>query len=229
MRIRLIDFSFIFIGVVAGIILSLQIQAKPVFTGSFPLDQLKTQKSLISTFALEQESLKKKLEEIKEKHSSLQKTLEKYSSKKTLQTLDRLKQTVGLTEITGEGIRISLNDNPSVSRFDFSGINENFVQAADIRDLVNALFLKDAVAVAVNGKRISPLTSIQSVFDSILIGNFQTAPPFIFEAVGNSEALAEAKHILEKRKIQIFADYSVLLRIPALESVRQVKFISLND
>ena len=74
-----------------------------------------------------------------------------------------------------------------MNRGDFSAADENFVQAAYLRDLVNALFLKDASAVSVNGKRALPLTPIQSAFDTILIQNVQVYSPFTIEAVGSSE------------------------------------------
>ena len=145
--------------------------------------------------------------------------------------LKRLEHLTGLDEIKGIGVRITLSDNSSVNRVDFSSLNEYFVQATDLRDLVNALFLKDATAVAINGKRILPLTTIQAVFDSILVGNIQISSPFVVEAVGTPAGLQDALQQIQERKIQIFVDPNVNLTIPPLEmaNVRAAQYMSLTD
>lgn len=229
MRSRLFDFVFISIGITIGIILSLQIRANPVKSGSFPLQQLEVKKSLLEAFSFEQENLKKQLTAIEVKKEEAQDIVERRFSKETRRTIERLKELTGFQVIEGKGIRITLSDNPSVVRSDFSSINENFVQATDLRDLVNGLFLQDAVAISVNEKRIIPLTPIQSAFDSMLVGNFQITPPFIFEAVGNPESLQEALRFIKKSKIQIFTDIFGNLKIPPLESSRSMKFTSLTS
>ncbi len=229
MKNRFINLFFISIGVAIGIILSLQIRAQPVGTSSSPEKQLAIQKSLLNSFSAEQEELKKKLLSIEEKLASAKAVMEKRSSGETQETLTRLKQKTGFDTVSGEGIRITLSDNPSVSRVDFSALNENFVQASDMRDLVNALFLQDARAIAINEKRILPFTSIQPVFDSILVGNFQIGSPFTISAVGNPNALQEAIKGLYKRKIQIFVDLPATLTIVPADNPRSLKFLSLDD
>lgn len=226
MRIRLLDLVFIAIGVTVGIILSLQIRADPIRSGSFPLEQLEVKKSLLESFSLEQENLKKELQAIEAKKKEARDIIERRSSVKTRRTLDRLKKLTGFQPLEGEGVRITLSDHSSVSRADFSSINENFVQATDLRDIVNGLFLKDAAAISINNKRISPLTPIQSAFDNILVGNFQITPPFSIEAIGNPTALQEAVHSIKKSKIRIFVDVAAKLKILSRESIRSTKFLS---
>lgn len=227
MRFRLLDIVFIAIGVAIGIILSLQIRANPVKSGGTPLEQFEVKRSLLTSFALEQENLKKQLAATEEKRKEAQIIIERRSSKETRRTLERLKQITGFQTEEGEGIQIILNDNSAVTRIDFSSINENFVQATDLRDLVNALFLKDARAVSINDKRIIPLTPIQSAFDSVIIRNFQITPPFVIEAIGRPVALQEAISSIKNSKIQIFIDTALNITVPPLESGRSFKFISL--
>lgn len=228
MRNNLVHLIFVIIGIFVGVIFALQIQADPPRADSFPLSQLNIQKSMLVSFSSEQEMLKRQLDEVKEKIAEAKKTIEQRSSKKTIKTLEHLKSLTGLDKISGSGVSITLNDNFNVSRLDFSSINENFVQAADIRDLVNSLFLKDAKAISINGKRVLPLTPIQPVFDSILVGNIQMTSPFIFEAAGNEEELKLAVGVLKKRKIQVFVDPKDSLNIGPSETARSVKFISLE-
>ncbi|MEK9132565.1 MAG: DUF881 domain-containing protein [Patescibacteria group bacterium] len=227
MKLRLIDTVFILIGLAVGIILSLQIRSQPIGNRSFPLDQLEVQKSLLSTFSLEQTDLKKELESVENKLTEARAIVERRSSRQTLRQLDSLKKLTQLNAATGSGIRITLSDNPSVSRLDFSAINENFVQATDLRDLVNALYLKDAKAISINGKRVSPLMPIQPVFDSILVGNFQISSPFMVEAVGNSDALKEVAISLQSKKIHVYLERLEKMEIESIQTPRSVKYLSI--
>lgn len=227
MKIRLVEFIFILIGILVGIIASLQIRADPIKVGSFPLEQLEIQKSLLNSFSAEQEDLKEKLAEIEEKLKQAQKVVIERSAPNTLKTLAHLKSLTGFDTLAGEGMRIILNDSPFVTRGNFSTVNEHFVQATDVRDLMNMLFLKDAQAIALNGRRVLPLTSVVPVFDSILVGNFQMSPPFVIEAIGDPIALREAIQYIKKRKIQIFVDERVPLTIGPVENVGSFQFMSL--
>lgn len=229
MKFRFINLFFIIIGVAIGIILSLQIRAQPVGTSSSPVKQLALQKSLMDSFSADQEQLKKKLIGIEQKLKEAKEIIARRSSKETRETLTRLKNLTGFDKVSGEGIRITLSDHPSVSRTDFSAANENFVQASDLRDLVNALFLQDAKAIAINEKRVLPLTPIQPVFDSILIGNFQMGSPFTIAAIGNVDSLNEAVQRVRRRKIQIFADGPMPLTIGSMENPPSLKFLSINS
>jgi uncharacterized protein YlxW (UPF0749 family) len=226
MRIRLVNISFIVIGVIIGSILALQIRAKPVNVGSYPLDQLEVQRSLLTAFSSEQDVLKKSLATIEQKLEEEKTFLEKISSKETKNELARLKSLTGLDVVEGEGIKITLKDNSTFSRTDFSAVNENFVQATDLRDLVNLLFLQDAKAIAINDIRVLPLTPVQPVFDSVLVGNLQIGSPFEIVAIGNIDSLLEATKTIKKRKIQVYVDSPIFAKINPTDNPRELKFIS---
>lgn len=229
MKIRFIDLFFIIIGISVGVILSLQIRSKPVRFGSSQIDQMEVQKDLLETFSLEQDELRKELDAIQIKLSEAKDIIEKRSSKQTLKTINHLKELTGLTSVSESGIRITITDNPSVTRINFSSLSEDFIQTTDLRDLVNTLFLKDAKAISINGKRVMPLTPLTSVFDTILIDNIQITPPFVIEAIGNEEELQSAlQYLNKKRKIQIFVDTVPDLTINPLQTMRPVKFLSLK-
>lgn len=229
MRLRLVDSFFIFIGIAVGIILSLQIQVKPLRLGSFPLDQLAIQKSLLQGFSSEQDALQSTLAELDSKLQEIQETIERRSSKQTTNRLAHLKQLAGFDMPTGEGVRITMSDNPEVFRSDFSSLNENFVQATDLRDMVNALFLQDASAISINGRRITPLTPIQPVFDTILVGNFQITAPFTIEALGPVASLSSAPRHIETRKIHVFVETAASLELNPLDSSPPSSFLSLTS
>lgn len=229
MRTRLISSLFIIIGTAIGIILSLQIRAQPIKLGSFPLEQLETQKQLLTTFSTEQDELKRRLDAVESKLKDAQEIIAQRSSKATLRQLEDLRNKTAFNSITGQGIKITLKDNASVNRLDFSTVKEAFVQATDVRDLTNALFLKGAKAIAVNGKRIGPLTPIQSVFDSILVGNIQINSPFVVEAIGTLDELIDGVNTIRSRKIQIHIDSPIYLKLDPIDATRTIKFMTLES
>lgn len=229
MRLKFINLLFIFIGVSIGIILALQIRIRPIGADSSLVGKFEAQKSILSTFTLEQEQLKKKLRSIQSKLEETKRAIEQRSSKKNQEVLFRLKSLVGGDVVMGEGLKITLDDSLTVSRADFSSVNENFVQASDLRDLVNNLFLQDAEAIAINGKRILPLTPIQPVFDSVLVGNFHVGSPFVVIAAGRPKALVEALNIFKGRKIKIHVETPSVLTVDPVESIRPVKFLSSKE
>lgn len=227
MKIRLEDGGFILIGVAIGIILALQIQASPVKIGSFPLEQLEVKSQLLNTFSHEQELLKEELVVLKGKEAEATKIIEQRSSPKTLELLTRLRDKTGFAQRVGAGIRITLKDNPAVSRMDFSNRNENFVQASDLRDLVNALYLQDATAISINGNRIGALTPIRSLFDTIFIGNIQITSPFIIDVIGAPDSLSAAIEGARTRGITLFVDAIKSLTIPASTQSRSLMYTTI--
>lgn len=222
---HLISTLFVLVGLLIGGILALQIRANPVAIGTFPLEQLENEKALLNNFSVEQDELKKQLEELQQKRTKVQAVIEKRSSRQIQTKLESLKALTGLNEIKGEGLRLTLADNPHVSRLDFSGVDENFVQSAHLRDLINALYLKGASAISINKKRILPLTPIQSAFDSILVDNVQLVSPFVVEAVGNPDALKAATGVLAKTHLRIFIDELEEVTLGSSENSRTFKYL----
>lgn len=226
-RISLLGVVFIVIGVVIGTILSLQIRADPVGKRSFPLDQIEVRRSLLEAFSLEQQGLREQLAEMEEKKNEAKTVIEQRSSRQTVQILEKLRNTTGFSSVEGEGVRVTLKDNLDAPRVEFAPQNAQFVQASDLRDLVNALYLQNAQAMVINGKRITPLTPIHPIFDSILVGNVQMNTPFVVEAIGHPDTIKAAVAVLENRKIRAYVDTPVLLALPPLESMRSFKFLTL--
>lgn len=229
MRFTFLNSLFIFIGIAIGIILALQIRATPIPVDSFPDQQIEIQKDLLATFSAEQSKLETDLAEVEKKLQEAEVTIAYRSSTAAKQTLAHLKDLTASSAVSGEGIRITLKDNPAASRVDFAAGSADFVQASDLRDLVNTLFLQDARAIAINSRRITPLTSIRPVFDTILVGNFQIASPFIIEAAGNPQSLSSVLQYIRKNKIQMFVDWPTMLELSPLESKRAIEFMSLHS
>ena len=135
-------------------------------------------------------SWKTKYEEIEEKLQDTQTKIAEYEQKinskeETSELLDEeLEQTnllVGKTNVIGEGVIITLQDN-----------NEKSIEASDLRTLVNELKLAGAEAISINDKRILNMTEIVDVNNRILINEDATVSPFIVKAIGNQKYLSSA-------------------------------------
>lgn len=135
-------------------------------------------------------SWKTKYEEMQEKLQDTQTKIVEYEQKinskeETSELLDEeLEQTnllVGKTNVIGEGVIITLQDN-----------NEKSIEAIDLRTLVNELKLAGAEAISINDKRILNMTEIVDVNNRILINEDATVSPFIVKAIGNQKYLSSA-------------------------------------
>ncbi len=217
---------FIAIGLAIGIILILQIHSGPVTFGSSNQEQIALRRELFQDFRVDQEQLSKKLEQFDERQQELESLLEQRTAKETRDKLQQLREITGFSNVQGVGVEITMNDNPTASRFDYSALNESFVQSADIRDAVNALFLQQAGAVSINGQRVTPLTPIRSAFDTIFIDNIQVAGPYVISALGNQDALEGALTYIRKNGIRVFVDRKSQIQIPARKLSIEVRYLT---
>lgn len=94
--------------------------------------------------------------------------------------LKELNMYLGLTEVEGEGITITLRDNTS----SLIGTSDDLVHDGDLRAVVNELKNAGAEAISINGQRIVPSTSINCVGTVIQVNDEVVGSPFIIKAIG---------------------------------------------
>lgn len=180
------------ISVCAGILVGLLVMAQfktSVPTGSsYPIDQIEAQKELIKSYVDDEAASKSRISTLRDKidQALIQNNLVSQTS--NLETLNALKQEIGLTEIKGPGIKIELNDSPYIDRENISKDEAGIVFASDIRDIVNLLRANNVDGIAINDQRVIATSSITSVGNSVLVSNSNLAPPFTITAVGDYES-----------------------------------------
>lgn len=86
--------------------------------------------------------------------------------------------------VTGPGIKVTVS--PSAS-----GLPEGQIYESDLRIIVNGLWYAGAEAIAVNGNRIGSLSAIRSAEGVIKVNYRGVAPPYVVEAIGDSDSLAD--------------------------------------
>jgi uncharacterized protein YlxW (UPF0749 family) len=102
-------------------------------------------------------------------------------------TIDGLELAVGGVAVTGPGVRVVLNDATNNSSSSLGVIYDTDLQA-----VVNALWSSGAEAIAVNGQRLSTLTSIREAGDAILVNYRPLEPPYTVDAIGAPTTLQSA-------------------------------------
>lgn len=142
----------------------------------------------------ENQTYKDTLAKIESQISDLQ---EKTKSRQTglkglVNEVEALKVKAGLTDVSGEGIKVLLDDSEQ------RRTNPNSIaHASDMRDLVNHFFASGAKAISIEGaggkeERVSFFTSIDCVVNTVLINGTKMVPPFVIKVLGNRQALISA-------------------------------------
>ena len=102
---------------------------------------------------------------------------------------------IGLTDVKGEGVTVTMKDNNSVTAETISAsddISLYLVHDLDIRTIVNELENAGAEAISINDQRVVPTTSITCEGNVISVNEEKVSSPFTIKAIGNSLKLYSA-------------------------------------
>ena len=114
------------------------------------------------------------------------------------QDLQNAKFLAGLTEVSGPGIVVTLND--SKKRFPDAPVeveNAGIIHDSDINGVVNELKAAGAEALSINKQRVVGLTAARCAGPTVYVNNIPQTPPYIIQAVGDGDTLATALKLPE--------------------------------
>jgi len=94
----------------------------------------------------------------------------------------RLEAVAGFIPVTGEGVRIVVDDAPN-------GDATQAVRDEDLAKLVDGLWSAGAEAIAINGYRLTVLSAIRNVNVAIHVNSRPLTPPYTVEAIGDTRTL----------------------------------------
>ena len=106
--------------------------------------------------------------------------------------LSKTNRLLGLTELTGSGVIVTLADNNEIKASEIEGddnINYYLIHDVDIWSVINELYNAGAEAISVNGQRIVGTTAITCSGAVITINGVKMSSPFKINAIGNPETL----------------------------------------
>lgn len=184
-------YTLIITGVVVGLLLSWQINTKIPLVASFPADEVEAKQDLLQDFLNEQAYLKSRIVFLRKEIEDLQDSTDLQTEKINFEVLENLKKNIGLTQESGPGLEIVLDDNKLADRMAGEISDFNLVQASDLRDIANLLNAASASAISINNQRVIATSTISAVGTTILVNNSHIAPPFVITAVGDSDLMLQ--------------------------------------
>lgn len=99
------------------------------------------------------------------------------------------KTLLGLTEITGQGVAITLDENRKVNSSEVINISDYLVHEGDLLYIVNELFNSGADAISINDQRITSQTSIICDGNIIRVNGKMVGVPIVIKAIGYPERM----------------------------------------
>lgn len=175
---------------------------------------------------------KTKYEEVETKLQDTNKKINEYSDKiknnekvseLISDELDESNMAVGKTDVYGEGVIVTLNDD------------EKDIVAWDLIDLVNELKYAGAEAISINDQRVVSTTSLTCEGNIININGEKISSPFVIKAIGSSiymnSALTRAGGTIEylNRYIQASVKTSNNITIGKYTGVLNPKYIKYTE
>ena len=176
------------------------IQLKTIKNASITVGDSFTENSLRDEVLRYKEQYDNSYRELKKAQEELEKERQKAakkdeSSSKTEAELQENNKILGLTDVSGQGLIVTLQDNQNVT-LETIGILDNIsyylVHDEDLRIIVNELKNAGAEAISINDQRIVPTTSITCDGNVILVNNIKLSSPFVVKAIGSSASLSGA-------------------------------------
>lgn len=114
------------------------------------------------------------------------------NSKTTEAELKKINNILGLTQLSGQGIVITLDDNKTAT-VETIGVTDDIssylVHDVDLLKVVNELWNAGAEAVSINDQRIVATTSIICIGNVVSVNGEKVGAPFKINAIGDPEAL----------------------------------------
>lgn len=120
---------------------------------------------------------------LSEEITALQEELLRVSDPTLVAQVQRLELVAGAVPVAGPGVTVELDDGSALQ----DGVvdPESRVQDVDLKMVVNALWAAGAEAMAVNGQRLTSLTTVRTAGETIWVNFVPLVPPYRVEAIGD--------------------------------------------
>ncbi|MBR2703947.1 MAG: DUF881 domain-containing protein [Clostridia bacterium] len=129
----------------------------------------------------------KQLEDLKKKVAEL------HTDEALQEKLDKYETFLGMTDVKGQGIIVTVSDNDGYNRQNnsFASINASnyLVHDGNLVAIVNELKAAGAEAISINDKRITDSTAITCAGNVIQVNGEKVGSPFVIKAIGQKDLL----------------------------------------
>jgi len=133
---------------------------------------------------------------------------------------------LGLTDVKGDGLIITLKDNNSINQSNLDpldNIEYYLVHAGDLVTVVNDLRNAGAEAISINGQRITNTTAIFCAGNVVKVNGEKISSPIEIKAIGSPELLYGSMTI-PGGYLQIMEDTGVLVEVKKASNITIEKF-----
>ena len=187
------------ISIVLGIMcfaltLGICVQVKTVQGTNSTISQNYEENNLRAEVLKYKERYENKYKELEEAEAKLEKA--RQSSTENNEDLEQKEQEIqqgnkmiGLTEVTGPGVIVTLSDSKTDSSLALNA-SDLIVHDADVLSVINELKNAGAEAISINDQRLVPTSSIVCGGNIIEINGEKVGAPFEIKAIGLPEQLA---------------------------------------
>ncbi len=103
--------------------------------------------------------------------------------------LDFLRLICGLTEVTGDGVIITLNDAEEPKMLEGDAVMDYIIHDSDILNVVNQLRVGGAQAISINNERIISTSEQVCAGPTIKVNSNRYAVPYEIKAIGDPDQL----------------------------------------
>lgn len=167
------------------------LQIKSVWRNNAVMDS--TTSSRLATLQSEVLKLSQQNMELQEQANAYKNDLERFRSEASessdyskilSEDLEKAQLAAGITDVTGPGIIITINDS-TVRRANSDAAQAETIHDSDLLMLINELRNAEAEAISLNGQRIISTTEIRCSGSSVTVNNIRCYAPFIVKAIGS--------------------------------------------
>ena len=135
----------------------------------------------------------------------------------TLQTeYDNSEMALGLTDVRGQGVIITLKDT-DISSY----------QSENLRNLINELKFAGAEAISINDHRIVNLTDIVTLNQSFIVlygGSVRITSPYVVKAIGNRKYLSSTLNTKNSGFVDLMKSNDLDITVEESDDVRIYKY-----
>ena len=168
--------------VILGVIIGVQVN-------TVKQQRVTTENQRLSEASIALNQMQAERDALLKQNETLEKTLKEYQEGNFGGEMEQLLTFAGLTEVSGEGVTVTMNDSSSKGSGD---MNAYLVHAEDLLSVVNELYAAGAKAVSINGQRMVGGSAISCAGSIVMVNGVRVAAPFEIKAVGDPAVLESA-------------------------------------
>lgn len=149
----------------------------------------------------------------------MQNSLERSNDETLLMEWDSVRLKLGLTDVAGPGVIITLDDAPA--RADVPP-RDLIIHDQDIKIIVNELKKAGAQAISINGERLTAVSEMVCGGPTILINRNRYPVPYIIHAIGDPELMSDI--ILLNDRVEVMRSNNIRIEIEKKNEVIVPRF-----